>query len=166
MTKFTRSVRLEAALAVKGGEDEQDVRMRYSMSQNILQRSVRLYEEHGATAFTRKYTAYSKEQKLQVLDYMHTHHLSAEETGIQFGIRGSATVWEWEQNYLKNGINGLEPKKKGRRLKRQKLQRPLTQVEQLLEENEYLRAENEYLKKLNALVAERKTREKHDKAIE
>jgi len=166
MTKFTRSERLAAAMAVKAGEDEQEVRVRYGMSQDILQRSIRLYEVHGATAFTRKYTAYTKGQKLQVLDYMHTHHLSAEETGIQFGIRGSATVWEWEQKYLKNGINGLEPKKKGRRLKRQKLKRPLTQVEQLLKENEYLRAENEYLKKLNALVAERETREKHNKATE
>ena len=98
--------------------------------------------------------------KLAILDYMHTHHLSSRETGIKFGIRGCATVWEWEQKYLKNGINGLEPKKKGRRPKRQKPKRPLTQVEQLLEENEYLRAENEYLKKLNALVAEREKRER------
>lgn len=166
MTKHTRSERLAAAQAVEAGEDELDIRMQYGMSQDILQRSVRLYREHGAAAFSRKYTAYSKEQKLQVLDYMHIHHLSTKETGIKFGIRGSATVWEWEQKYLKNGINSLEPKKKGRRPKRQKPKRPLTQVEQLLEENEYLRAENEYLKKLNALVAERETREKHNKVTE
>ena len=160
MTKFTQSERLAAALAVESGEGEQEVRMRYGMSQDVLQRSVRLYREHGGTVFSRKYTAYSKEQKLQVLDYMHSHHLSTEETGIKFGIRGSATVWEWEQKYLENGIKGLEPKKKGRRPKRQKPKRPLTQVDQLLEENEYLRAENEYLKKLNALVAEREKRER------
>jgi transposase len=166
MTKFSRSERLAAALAVEVGEDEQDVRMRYGMSLDTLRRSVRLYREHGVAAYSRKYTAYTKEQKLEVLDYMHTHHLSSEETGIKFGIRGSATVWEWEQKYLENGINGLEPKKKGRRPKRQKPKRSLTQVEQLLEENEYLRAENEYLKKLNALVAEREAREKHDKVTE
>jgi transposase len=166
MTKYSILERLAAALAVERGEDEGEVRMRYGMPVDILQRSIRLYEEHGAAAFSKKYTAYTKEQKIQVLDYMHSHHLSAEETGIKFGIRGSATVWEWEQKYLKNGINGLEPKKKGRRPKQQKPKRPLTQVEQLLEENEYLRAENEYLKKLNALVAEREAREKHDKVTE
>jgi transposase len=166
MTKFTRTERLAAAQAVEFGADELDIRMQYGMSQDTLQRSVRLYREHGTAAFSRKYTAYTKEQKLQVLEYMHSHHLSAEETGIEFGIRGSATVWEWEQKYLENGIKGLEPKKKGRRPKRQKPKRPLTQVEQLLEENEYLRAENEYLKKLNALVAEREARKKHDQVTE
>jgi hypothetical protein len=166
MTKHTRSERLAAALAVEAGADELDIRMQYGLSQAVLRRSVRLYREHGAAVFLRRYTAYSREQKLQVLDYMHSHHLSTKETGIKFGIRGSATVWEWEQKYLENGINGLEPKKRGRRPKRQKPKRPLTQVEQLLKENEYLRAENEYLKKLNALVAEREAREKHDKVTE
>ena len=166
MTKYTRSERLAVAQAVEAGEDELDIRKEYGISVDALQRSVRLYREHGAAVFSRKYTAYSKEQKLLVLEYMHTHHLSSEATGIKFGIRGSATVWNWEQKYLENGINGLEPKKKGRRPKRQKPKRPLTQVEQLLEENEYLRAENEYLKKLNALVAEREAREKHDQVTE
>lgn len=166
MTKHTRSERLAAAQAVESGESELEIRKQYSMSQKVLGQSLRLYREHGDAAFSRKYTVYSKEQKLAVLDYMHTHHLSGPETGIKFGIRGCATVWEWEQKYLKNGINGLEPKKKGRRPKRQKPKRPLTQVEQLLEENEYLRAENEYLKKLNALVAEREAREKHGGSTE
>lgn len=166
MTKYTRYERLAAAQAVEGGESELDIRIQSGMSQEVLGRSLRLYREHGAAAFSRKYTAYSKEQKLAILDYMHTHHLSSRETGIKFGIRGCATVWEWEQKYLENGNNGLEPKKKGRRPKRQKPKRPLTQVEQLLEENEYLRAENEYLKKLNALVAEREAREKPDEETE
>jgi transposase len=166
MTKFTMFERLAAAQAVEAGESELDIRMQYGMSVDVLRRSVRLYREHGAIAFSRKYTVYSKEQKLQVLDYMRNYHLSAEETGIKFGIRGYATVWEWEQKYLENGINGLEPKKKGRRPKREKPKRLLTQVEQLLEENEYLRAENEYLKKLSALVAEREAREKHGKVTE
>lgn len=115
MTKYTRSERLAAAQAVAGGEGKLEIRIQSGMSQEVLGQSLRLYREHGAAAFLRKYTAYSKEQKLAILDYMHTHHLSSRETGIKFGIRGCATVWEWEQKYLENGINGLEPKKKGRR---------------------------------------------------
>ena len=107
MTKYTRSERLAAAQAVEAGESELDIRMQCGMSLDILQRSVQLYREHGAAVFSRKYTAYSKEQKLQILDYMHTHHLSTKETGIKFGIRGSATVWEWEQKYLENGDQRL-----------------------------------------------------------
>jgi transposase len=87
-------------------------------------------------------------------------------SSIKFGIKGSQTVWKWEKQYLEKGTRGLEPKKKGRPPKSQKPKQPLTQEEQLLAEIEYLRAENEYLKKLNALVAERETRERRDKTTE
>jgi hypothetical protein len=129
------------------------------MSPAVVKRSVGLYREHGPAAFVREHRTYTREQKLEVLNYMHSHHLSCQETGIKLGISGSATVWEWERRYVENGISGLEPKKKGRRPKGQKPKPPLTPLEQLL-------AENEYLKKLNALVAEREAREKRGKKNE
>ena len=166
MTKFKASERLEAVLAVEAGESEERVARQFGMSRQVVNVSVRLYGEHGLAAFSKKKNTYSKEEKLEVLNYMHSQHLSCAETGIKFGIRGSSTVWEWERRYLENGISGLERKKRGRRPKSPKPKRELTQLEQLLAENEYLRAENEYLKKLNALVAEREAREKHDKGTE
>lgn len=166
MTKFTRSDRIAAVLAFEAGDSLAGIGRKFGMSSDVVRRSVRLYQEHGIAAFGKHKYNWSVEEKLQVLNYMHTHHLSAEGTGIKFGISGPRTVWEWERRYLENGSSGLEPKKKGRRPKNQKPQRPLTQLEQLLAENEYLRAENEYLKKLNALVAEREAREKRDKASE
>jgi len=105
-------------------------------------------------------------QKLEVLKFMHSQGMSQEEAAVKFGIRGSATIWEWERRYLENGLEGLKPKKKGRRPRVSKPKAPLTPYEQLLAENEYLRAENEYLKKLNALVAEREAREKQGKKTE
>jgi transposase len=92
--------------------------------------------------------------------------MSCEEVAVKFGITGSRTIWAWERRYMENGMDGLKPKKKGRRPKVPKPKAPPTPYEQLLAENEYLRAENEYLKKLNALVAEREAREKHDEATE
>jgi len=97
---------------------------------------------------------------------MHSQGMAHEAAAVKFGINGSASIWKWEQSYLKNGIEGLKPKKQGRRPKVSKPKAPLTPYEQLLAENEYLRAENEYLKKLNALVAEREAREKHDDTTE
>ena len=153
-------------MAVEAGDSLASVGRRYGMSPEVVRIIVGLYREHGSGAFVRKHHTYTREQKLEVLDYMHGHHLSCLETGIKFGISGSATVWEWERRYMENGISGLEPKKKGKRPKGQKPKPPLTQLEQLLAENEYLRAENEYLKKLNALVAEREAREKRGKTNE
>ena len=125
-----------------------------------------LYREHGEAGFQAKNASYTVAQKLRVLEAMHSQGLSHEEAAVKFGINGSATIWEWERRYLENGIDGLKPKKKGRRPRVQKPKAPPTPYEQLLAENEYLRAENEYLKKLNALVAEREAREKHDEATE
>jgi transposase len=137
------------------------------MSKEVVARSVNLYREKGEAAFRpKKNTRYTVSQKLIILETMHSQGMSREEAAVKFGMNGSATIWEWEHKYLENGMDGLKPKKKGRRPRVPRPKAPLTPYEQLLAENEYLRAENEYLKKLNALVAEREAREKHDEATE
>ena len=167
MTKFTRSERLAAALAVEAGESLTSVSRRFGMSWQVVGRSVKFYREQGEAGFRQKKKAsYTAGQKLVVLETMQSQGLSCEEAAVKFGITGSATIWAWERRYMEDGIEGLKPKKKGRRPRVPKPKAPLTPYEQLQAENEYLRAENEYLKKLNALVAEREAREKHDKATE
>ena len=160
MTKFSIEERLEAIKAVEAGESIASVSRRYQMSPRVIRNSLRLYQEHGEEGLTSHTYNWTAEQKYQVLEYMHEKHISCAETGIQFGIGGSSTVWQWEQRYLENGIEGLEDKKKGSKPRTPKPKPPKTREEELLEENLYLRAENEYLKKLNALVAEREKRER------
>jgi transposase len=136
------------------------------MSNRVVARSVHLYREQGEAGFQAKKVSYTAEQKRVILEGMRSQGLSREEAAVKYGISGTATIWEWEHKYLENGMEGLKPKKKGRRPRVPKPKAPLTPYEQLQAENEYLRAENEYLKKLNALVAEREAREKHDEATE
>ena len=112
-------------------------------------------QDYPATCYN-----WTAEQKYEVLEYMHENHLSCIETGIKFGISGSSTIWQWEQRYLENGIEGLEKKKKGRKPRVQKPKPPKTREEELLEKIQDQQMEIEYLKKLNALVAEREKREK------
>ncbi|MGV8025271.1 MAG: helix-turn-helix domain-containing protein [Anaerolineaceae bacterium] len=163
MTKFSIEERLEAVQAVEAGESIASVSRRYQMSPQVIRNSLRLYQECGEKGLRSHAYNWTAEQKYQVLEYMHENDLSCVETGIQFGIRGSSTVWQWEQRYLEKGIEGLEDKKKGRKPRTPKPKPPKTREEELLEENLYLRAENEYLKKLNALVAEREKRERGSK---
>jgi len=166
MTKYSRTEKLKAALAVEAGDSQASVARRLGMSSRVVERSVKLYREYGEGGFLAKKASYTTEQKVVVLETMHSQGLSLEETAIKFRITGTATIWEWERKYMENGIEGLKPKKKGRRPKVPKPKAPLTPYEQLLAENEYLRAENEYLKKLNALVAEREAREKPNEETE
>ncbi len=166
MSKFTHSERLAAAKAVEAGDSLADVGRQFGMSPQVVRRSFLLYQECGAAGFFTKNASYTVAQKMQVLEVIRSHSLSHEEAAVKFGIKGTATIREWERRYLENGMDGLTSKKKGRRPRVSKLKAPPTPYEQLLAENEYLRAENEYLKKLNALVAEREAREKHDEATE
>ena len=166
MTKFTRTERLAAVLAVEAGDSPSDVARRFGMSRQTVLWSMKLYREQGEAGFQAKKASYTVAQKLVVLGTMHSQGMSCEEAAVKFGIAGNATVLVWERRYMENGIDGLTPKKKGRRPRIRKPKVPPTPYEQLLAENEYLRAENEYLKKLNALVAEQEARENHDEATE
>src|SRR5512137_1661802 len=166
MTKYSRMERIAAAQAVEAGDSATNVARRLGMSRPVVQWSVKLYRAQGEAGFQAKKASYTVAQKIEVLKFMHSQGSSQEEVAVKFGIRGSATIWEWERRYLENGMEGLTPKKKGRRPRVPRPKPPLTPYEQLLAENEYLRAENEYLKKLNALVAEREAREKQNKKTE
>ena len=160
MTKYSKEEKLAAVEAVKAGESQATVARRYGMSQEVVSRNLRMMKAQGEEKL--KYYTYNwtAEQRYQVLKYMHENELSCIETGIQFGISGSSTVWQWERRYLENGIEGLEDKKKGRKPRTPKPKLPKTRQEELEEENLRLRAEVAYLKKLNALVAEREKRER------
>jgi transposase len=160
MTKYSTEERLAAIQAVEGGKSIKGVAKDYQMNKDVLERNVRQYREHGKEGLTKHVNTWTVEQKYHVLEYMHENRLSCLETGIQFGLRGSSTVWQWEQKYLEKGIMGLENKKKGRKPRTPKPKLPKTRLEELEEENLNLRIENEYLKKLNALVAEREKRER------
>jgi len=76
----------------------------------------------------------------------------------------NALLIKWHRIYMESGINGLKSLKRGKPPMNKK--RPVKKEDsdktrkELLEELEYLRAENEYLKKLDALVQERKARER------
>ena len=164
--KYTEEEKLAAVLAVIAGEGVKKVANRMQINREVLRHAVGMYREHGKEGLSGKRRSWTINQKLAILEDMHQNHYSCKQTSIKYGIKGSQTVWKWEQQYLEKGIKGLEPKKKGRPSKRKKPKQPLTREEQLLAEIEYLRAENEYLKKLNALVAEREAREKCEKPTE
>lgn len=106
---------------------------------------------------------YSDEFKLKVLKIVEKESLSLMETGLKFNIPNIAIVSKWKKDFANFGIEGLQPKPKGRPIsmsdykrKKHKSDKPLTREEELLKENERLRCENELLKKLQALIQARR----------
>jgi len=163
MTKFSLEEKKKAVELVKNGASHGAVARQTGISTTVLRDVLNQTELHGWEAMTQHRYNWTGEEKLSVLRYMERNHLSYTETSIQYGIKGSSTVWSWADRYKRYGMAGLEGKKRGRPKKWRPPDETMTREEQLEAENLYLRAENAYLKKLNALVAELKKQEQERK---
>ena len=106
----------------------------------------------------RKNQYYSADFKQDVLQKIIDKSLSLEDACVEFNIPSSSVIIQWQKNYQKQGVLGLQNKPKGRpkpmtfKRAKKKSTKPLTREEELLLEIESLRCENALLKKFNALV--------------
>jgi transposase len=129
-----------------------------------IRKWVSFYKTYGEIGLLPRINqSYSAEFKLKLLKTLEKESLSLMETGIRFNIPNIAIVSKWKKDFANFGIEGLQPKPKGRPIsmsdykrKKRKSDKPLTREEELLKENERLRCENELLKKLQALIQARR----------
>jgi transposase len=163
MTKYSTGEKEHAVDLVKQGLSLGEATRLTGISPQVIRNFMRQAEKHGLSSLQEHRYNWRPEEKLAVLQNMEANQLSCAETGIQFGIKGSSTVWDWAEQYQRYGMAGLEPKKRGRPKKWRPPDETMTREEQLEAENLYLRAENAYLKKLNALVAEQEKQERERK---
>ena len=125
---------------------------------SILHQWIKQYEIIGEDAFRKRYTNYSVQFKLDVLNYMNEHGTSIRETAAIFNIPSYETVRKWKVAYETEGIDALKSKKKGRPSMKKESMKQTKQtpvegsVEALQARIKQLEMENAYLKKLNALV--------------
>lgn len=135
---------------------------KYGVHHSQIRRWVESYRHNGDSGLIKKFSHYSAEFKLQVLERMWREELSFNQTIHLFNLRGGVgVVSSWQRKYYESGITGLIPKPRGRPKKMKLPTSPKSSnvqpteaktLEELQRENEYLRAEVAYLKKLDALV--------------
>lgn len=132
---------------------------KYNMpSQTPLQDWVRAYKTQGMEGLKRKKVkeVYSVQFKLDTIQFMFETGASYQETDEQFRINNPSLIHRWMKTFNEQGIEGLNPKSKGRPSmsknpnKKRNEEKKLTREEELERENELLRLENAYLKKLRA----------------
>lgn len=163
MAKFSSDEKLQAVMRYQNGsEGIKSIARSIGIHHSVLLNWIKQYEHHGEEVFKKRYTPYSLQDKLDVLNYMNEFGTSVRETAAIFNIASHSTILSWQESLELHGMDALRPKKKGRpSVKKESIkQKNQTLVEGSVEalqaEVERLRMENEYLKKLNALVQNKK----------
>ena len=161
MGKYSSELKLEVVnYYLKGNGYEATAKHFGIPAFDTVRKWVKKYEEHGVKGLLKNQkTSYSGEFKQNVIEYMHTNHLSYQETAIHFNIAGAEVINRWERIYYEEGPQALYEERRGRNKnmssKPRKKKLSKENEEDLIEEVQRLRMENAYLKKLQALVQER-----------
>lgn len=142
----------------------QRVSNKKGICESNIRKWVGFYREYGKVGLLpRKNRVYSIDFKQKVLLSIDKDLLSLSEARLKFNIPTDSTIIKWKRDFTNFGLEGLQPKPKGRaksmndnKRKKHKSDKPLTREEELLKENERLRCENELLKKLQALIQARR----------
>jgi transposase-like protein len=160
MAKFTAEEKIQCVLRYKDGKESMnEIAQDIDVHHSAFSSWVRLYEHQGESAFTKSYTSYSTQFKMDVLKYMNEMGTSSVETAAIFNLTSSGMVRKWRLLFEEGGFDALESKKKGRpsmkETKKTESRKPVPAegtLEALQAKIERLEMENAYLKKLNALV--------------
>ena len=169
MSKYSNELKLEVVnYYLNNNYSFHQVARKFNIpSWTTARKWVRKYKEHGVQGLIKNQkSGYSGEFKQNVIEYMHTNHLSCQETSYHFNLGNMDIVSKWERIYYEEGPQALYKERRGRNKNmsskpKKKLSKEIE--EDLIAENQRLRMENEYLKKLNALVQERIKRENKKK---
>lgn len=128
-------------------------------SKTTVMQWVKRAEEHGIEALKKdKQRKHTGEFKIEVVEYMHGHCLSAYTAAAHFNV-AKAQVERWERIYYEEGAEALLAERRGRTSnkmpRKKKSSQEIAAQEDVIAELQRLRMENEYLKKLSALAQRR-----------
>ncbi|OOR03825.1 transposase [Bacillus cereus] len=171
MAKFSSKEKIQAVRQyLEGPEGGTSIAKSIGVDQRVFYQWISRYEYFGEKAFEKRYTSYSTQFKLDVLNYMIENRTSIRETAAIFNIPSYETVRKWKVAYETEGLDALQLKEKrhpsmnNKNHEIVKKQSPVEgSIEELQEELERLRMENAYLKKLNALVQNKQKSQKKTK---
>lgn len=171
MVKYSDELKLEVVTEyLKGAQGYKRLAKQSGIPDaTTVKRWVKAYRTLGRAGITRKTvkTVYPVQFKLDTIQFMLDTGASYPETAVQFKLNNPALIFHWMKAFQEHGVEGLQPKPKGRpsmsgksNKQQKKAPKQLSREEALERENELLRLENTYLKKLKAFREKNAAHEK------
>lgn len=109
MGKYTAAEKLQAALRyLEGTESAYAIAKSMGTNSKAILKWLKQYEYQGVQVFMKgRYTNYSAEFKLDVLNYMIENGTALNETAAIFGIAAPSTLSKWRKLYATQGFDAL-----------------------------------------------------------
>ncbi|PGB25418.1 IS3 family transposase [Bacillus toyonensis] len=171
MVKFTADEKIHIVQRyLNENESYREISKAVGIRDTVILNWVNQYKQNGVEAFLKRYTNYTQQFKLDVLNFMIENGTSLFETAAIFNIPAPSTIIVWKKQFETQGIAALQSKKKGRPSmekdsNKQSKQTPVEgSVEALEARIQQLEMENEYFKKVECLSSKQGKITKQDKA--
>ena len=159
MSKYNKQFKLKVVKEFLKSGGQKRVAHLFAISHTQVRDWVLAYQAHGPNGLTPNHQRHPPQFKLEVLQYMAQHQISARPAAAHFGIRSMGTVLRWQKLYNEGGITELANRPRGRPPMSQfnikaLLKKPVSELTpaELRRRLEYSEAEAAYLKKLEALA--------------
>ena len=172
MSKYSKQFKLKVVKEYLKSGGLKRVGHLFEISHSDVRKWTLAYQAHGHSGLNPSHQRHSPQFKVQVLQYMAQHQISARPAAAHFGIGSMSTVLRWQHLYNEGGITELTNRPRGRPPMSQLnikalLKKPISELtpEELRRRLEYAEAEAAYLKKLEALAQSKAAQKNKPKSL-
>ena len=170
MSKYSKQFKLKVVKEFLKSGGLKRVSHLFEISHSDVRKWALAYQAHGHSGLNPRYQRYPQQFKLQVLEYMAKHQVSARPAAARFGIGSMSSILQWQKLYNEGGITALANRQRGQPPMSQfnikaLLKKPISELTpaELRRRLEYAEAEAAYLKKLEALAQSKAAKESKPK---
>ena len=171
MSKYSKQFKLKVVKEFLKSGGLKRVGHLFEISHSDVRKWTLAYQAHGHSGLNPSFQHHSPQFKVQVLEYMAQHQISARPAAAHFGIGSMTTILQWQKLYNEGGITALANRPRGRPPMSQLnikalLKKPISELTpaELRRRLEYAEAESAYLKKLDALAQSKAAKENKPKS--
>jgi transposase len=170
MSKYSKQFKLKVVHEFLKSGGQKRVAHLFEISHAQVRNWVLAYQSEGPAGLDSQYHHHPPQFKVQVLEYMAKHKISARPAAAHFGIGSMSSILQWQKLYNEGGITDLANRPRGRSSMphfniKALLKKPISELTpaELRRRLEYAEAESAYLKKLEALAQSKAVKESKPK---